>query len=107
MKAFRILTAFLLLTAMGLSTLPDGVLDYFHTHEHAHDCHPDNNASAQLEKEHIHCKHPQLYFRDADLPAALPCIVLTGYAVRHACMPVGLPVKTAEGGKGRAPPALG
>jgi hypothetical protein len=97
----------MLLTAVALQSLPDAVLDYFHTHEHAHDCHPDGNPLAHLEKEHIHCKNPQLFFRDLELTPAVFRVVLQGHVLVYGDAVTLTAPKAVYGGHGRAPPVRG
>ncbi len=62
----RKILSFLLLFSFGLQLLPDRLMDLFHQHEHTHECHPNQPGEFTIEKEHIHCKFPHLFFNEFD-----------------------------------------
>lgn len=65
-KKYSNFLSMLLLLSFGLQLLPDRLMDIFHEHEHTHECHPNQPGEFTIEKEHIHCKFPDLFFKDFD-----------------------------------------
>jgi hypothetical protein len=104
MKSLRIITAFALLFAILLGSMPDSVLDVFHKHQHTHDCGPVTGDQKTLEKEHIHCKNPDLFFRHF-LPSHFTfTIVASSYPMVYHAIAEKVTVVSYHLLPGRAPP---
>jgi len=62
----RNICALLLSLGIFMTWLPDGLLDFFHNHEHVH-CEPSAPGEYHWEGEHVHCSMPDWYMPYAEM----------------------------------------